>query len=70
MQLDELEVEGAAKEEMADKLRQANLRVRDVERSLAAAKKDVSAYQDMLEQSQVRNLIHFLFFFALKFKKT
>lgn len=46
-------MEGAAKEEMADKLRQANLRVRDVERSLAAAKKDVSAYQDMLEQSQV-----------------
>uniref|UniRef100_A0A1B6L8C7 PDZ domain-containing protein n=1 Tax=Graphocephala atropunctata TaxID=36148 RepID=A0A1B6L8C7_9HEMI len=56
-EVEELEEAGSGREEMTDKLRQASARVRDVERSLAAARKDVSTYQDMLEQSQGQYII-------------
>ncbi|XP_046688595.1 LOW QUALITY PROTEIN: neurabin-2-like [Homalodisca vitripennis] len=55
--VEELEEAGSGREEMAEKLRQASARVRDVERSLAASRKDVSTYQDMLEQSQGQYII-------------
>ncbi|XP_065204263.1 uncharacterized protein Spn isoform X2 [Planococcus citri] len=50
--LEELERSNASKEEIAEKLVQSGLRLREVERSLQMAKRDVSAYQGMLQQSQ------------------
>nr|CAD7426921.1 unnamed protein product [Timema monikensis] len=48
----EIEQNGADKEEMVEKLRQASMKLREAERNMHATKKDVSSYQDMLEQSQ------------------
>nr|CAD7260975.1 unnamed protein product [Timema shepardi] len=50
--LSEIEQNGADKEEMVEKLRQASMKLREAERNMHATKKDVSSYQDMLEQSQ------------------
>ncbi|KAI5694573.1 hypothetical protein M8J75_001359 [Diaphorina citri] len=50
--LEELEESGANKEEYAEKLRQSGLKLREVERSLFAARKEAASYQEMLEQSQ------------------
>ncbi|XP_054285488.1 neurabin-1 isoform X8 [Macrosteles quadrilineatus] len=55
--VEELEETGASREETMERLRQASLRVREVERSLASARKDVSTYQDMLEQSQGQYIV-------------
>ncbi|XP_063235342.1 uncharacterized protein LOC134538193 isoform X3 [Bacillus rossius redtenbacheri] len=51
-QLAELERSGAGREEMMEKLQQASAKLREAERGLHSARKDASAYQDMLEQSQ------------------
>nr|CAD7406891.1 unnamed protein product [Timema cristinae] len=51
-ELSEIEQNGADKEEMVEKLRQASMKLREAERNMHATKKDVSSYQDMLEQSQ------------------
>lgn len=37
---------------MSERLKQASQRLREMERGLQAAKKEVATYQDMLEQSQ------------------
>uniref|UniRef100_A0A8D8YI19 Neurabin-1 n=1 Tax=Cacopsylla melanoneura TaxID=428564 RepID=A0A8D8YI19_9HEMI len=50
--LEELEESGANKEEYAEKLRQSGLKLREVERSLYAARKEAATYQEMLQQSQ------------------
>ena len=52
-QLVEMEKSGLDSEEFLEKLRQSTMKLRDMERNLLAAKKDVASYQDMLEQSQV-----------------
>ena len=52
-QLVEMEQSGLDSEEFLEKLRQSTLKLREMERNLLAAKKDVASYQDMLEQSQV-----------------
>lgn len=54
LQLEELEGSSATKEEIAEKLLQSGLRLREVERSLQITKRDVTTYQGMLQQSQVR----------------
>uniref|UniRef100_A0A8D8LLH4 Neurabin-1 n=2 Tax=Cacopsylla melanoneura TaxID=428564 RepID=A0A8D8LLH4_9HEMI len=51
-ELEELEESGANKEEYAEKLRQSGLKLREVERSLYAARKEAATYQEMLQQSQ------------------
>lgn len=54
----ELEQRGnSGTEEYAERLRRMSSRLRETERSLISAKKDVSSYQDMLEQSQVLPLL-------------
>lgn len=55
------EAGGASKEDFAEKLHQATLHVRDIERNLVTAKKETSGYQDMLKQIQVNKQILFLF---------
>jgi hypothetical protein len=46
------EQERSGGEEVSEKIRAASQRLREMERGLQAAKKEVAAYQDMLEQSQ------------------
>lgn len=53
-----MEGSNATKEEIAEKLVQSGLRLRDVERSLQITKRDVSAYQGMLQQSQVSEMFN------------
>lgn len=48
----ELENTGTDTEDVAEKLRQTTIRLRDAERSLNAIKKEATTYQEMLEQSQ------------------
>ncbi|XP_021929346.1 uncharacterized protein LOC110834470 isoform X3 [Zootermopsis nevadensis] len=48
----EMEQSGLDSEEFLEKLRQSTMKLREMEHSLLAAKKDVASYQDMLEQSQ------------------
>lgn len=50
------EQERAGGEEVSERLRQASQRLREMERGLQAAKKEVAAYQDMLEQSQGQHI--------------
>lgn len=50
----ELEQRGSSgTEEYVERLRRVSARLRETERSLMSSKKDVSSFQDMLEQSQV-----------------
>ncbi|PSN37471.1 hypothetical protein C0J52_22173 [Blattella germanica] len=51
-ELVEMEQSGLNSEEFLEKLRQSTMKLREMERNLLAAKKDVASYQDMLEQSQ------------------
>ncbi|CAB3373565.1 Hypothetical predicted protein [Cloeon dipterum] len=46
------EQERQSGEEVSERLKQASQRLREMERGLQAAKKEVATYQDMLEQSQ------------------
>ncbi|XP_014292862.1 neurabin-1 isoform X3 [Halyomorpha halys] len=46
------EFEKGAREDLGERLRETTLRLREVERNLAAVKKDNSNYQDMLHQTQ------------------
>lgn len=54
-----MEEVGAGKEEVVEKLHQSVQRLREVERNLTVTKKEVSTYQDMLEQSQVLKIIFY-----------
>lgn len=50
----ELEQRGSGgTEEYVERLRRMSSRLRETERSLISTKKDVSSFQEMLEQSQV-----------------
>lgn len=50
----ELEQRGSTgTEEYVERLRRMSARLRETERSLITAKKDVSSFQEMIEQSQV-----------------
>lgn len=51
LQLEELEK--GAREDLGERLRETTLKLREVERNLAAVKKDNASYQDMLHQTQV-----------------
>lgn len=48
----ELENNSADNEEYCETLRQSSAKLRESERNLAAAKKELSTYQEMLEKSQ------------------
>ena len=55
----ELEQRGSGgTEEYVERLRRMSSRLRETERSLISTKKDVSAFQEMLEQSQVNFETH------------
>ncbi|XP_066992764.2 uncharacterized protein Spn isoform X2 [Anabrus simplex] len=51
-ELAELEQNGADNEEYLERLQRSPLRIREMERMIITTKKEVSNYQDMLEQSQ------------------
>ncbi|KAK9502987.1 hypothetical protein O3M35_011655 [Rhynocoris fuscipes] len=46
------ELEKGAREDLGERLRETTLKLREVERNLAAVKKDNASYQDMLHQTQ------------------
>ncbi|XP_044737225.1 uncharacterized protein LOC123299078 isoform X4 [Chrysoperla carnea] len=53
-ELMELESSGTEKDDISEKLRQTSIRLRETERNLHSAKKEVATFQDMLEQSQTQ----------------